>query len=356
MPIIDGNLPASIQQAAQRLQQGGLVAFSTETVYGLGARADDDAAVAHIFASKGRPSSHPLIVHVADAHAAEVFAEQLSPSAQKLIQAFWPGALTVVVTRRAGIAQAAAGRQDTIALRCPAHPVAQQLLQAAQTIGIPGIAAPSANRFGRISPTLAAHVQGEFGAELMVLDGGACALGIESAIVDVSRIHPVLLRPGVLTRAQIEAVLGEHLQEPDEHAPRASGTLTAHYAPRARLRLMPTAMLQTAVEMLAMPHEKTPGRSQVFSSPSGGLAQSDRVGGALTTVAVYSRSLLPGALYGLRHKLMPTDAVAAAHGLFAALRELDADGVALIWVEQPPETPEWAGVLDRLRRAASSAE
>jgi L-threonylcarbamoyladenylate synthase len=327
MPILKGDEPESIAQAAQRLQQGGLVGLPTETVYGLGARADDDAAVTQIFSAKGRPASHPLIVHVADAASAASFTPALGVAAQKLIQAFWPGPLTVVVERRPQMAQTAAGGQSTIALRCPAHPVAQRLLLEAAHQGIPGIAAPSANRFGRISPTTALHVQAEFGPELLVLDGGACALGIESAIVDVSRGEPVLLRPGVLTRAQIETVLDERLQDPDEHAPRASGTLAAHYAPRARLRLMSASMLQNAVEILGIP---------------------------LASLAVYSRSLTPRQVKGLRCKLMPHDAKAAAHDLFAALRELDADGVELIWVEQPPESPEWAGVLDRLQRAAAS--
>jgi L-threonylcarbamoyladenylate synthase len=329
MPILKGDAPESIEQAVLRLQEGGLVALPTETVYGLGARADVDAAVAQIFKAKGRPASHPLIVHVANASAAAAFTPALSASAQKLIQAFWPGPLTVVVQRHPHIANAAAGGQNTIALRCPAHPVAQRLLQSAANQGIPGIAAPSANRFGRISPTTAWHVQAEFGSDLMVLDGGACAVGIESVIVDVSRSEPVLLRPGVLTRTQIEAVLGRPLQNPDDNAPRASGTLAAHYAPRARLRLMSASMLQTAINLLGIP---------------------------LTSLAVYSRSLAHWQLKGLRCKLMPGDAKAAAQDLFAALRELDADGVELIWVEQPPESPEWAGVLDRLQRAASASD
>jgi L-threonylcarbamoyladenylate synthase len=329
MPILKGDSPASVEQAVQQLQNGGLVAFATETVYGLGARADDDAAVARIFALKSRPTSHPLIVHVAHAQAASAFTDHLNDAAQKLIHTFWPGPLTMVVSRRASMATAAASGQNTIALRCPAHPVAQGLLQAAATQAIPGIAAPSANRFGRISPTLAAHVQSEFGPDLMVLDGGACSVGIESAIVDVSGDHTVLLRPGVLTRALIESALGASLTEAHAQSPRVSGSLTAHYAPRARLRLMSTATLQTAIEVLGIP---------------------------LTSLGVYARSLRPHQLRGLRYKWMPNDAAAAAQGLFSALRELDAEGIELIWVEHPPETPEWAGVLDRLRRAAASAD
>jgi len=321
---------AAVQEAAQRLAQGRLLAFPTETVYGLGARADQPEAVRKIFAAKGRPATHPLIVHVADAAAAQPFAASWPDLAQRLAQAFWPGPLTVIVPRRDGMAAEAAGGQASIALRCPSHPVAQALLGAAGRLGVPGIAAPSANRFGRISPTRAEHVVGEFQPidDLWVLDGGSCSEGIESAIVDCSRGRPVLLRPGTLARDRIEAAAGMALQAADAGAPRASGTLAAHYAPRARLRLMPAPMLATALEVLA-----------------GGGAPS-------SAVAVYSRTVrVPAAL--LRRQ-MPQDAAAAAHELFLALRELDASGVSLIWVEQPPDTPEWDGVRDRLQRAAAA--
>ncbi|HSV70315.1 MAG TPA: L-threonylcarbamoyladenylate synthase, partial [Methylibium sp.] len=213
MPVLDGRSPEVVAAAARGLAAGQLVAFATETVYGLGARADDDAAVARIFAAKGRPADHPLIVHVADAAGAQAFAAELSPLARRLIAAFWPGPLTLIVPRRPGAAEAAAGGEATIGLRCPAHPVAQALLRAAAAEGVPGVAAPSANRFGRISPTRAAHVAQEFGDALPVLDGGDCELGIESAIVDVSRGRAVLLRPGVLARERLAAAAGEPLHE-----------------------------------------------------------------------------------------------------------------------------------------------
>jgi L-threonylcarbamoyladenylate synthase len=324
--LLDGSPTANIERAATALAAGELVAFPTETVYGLGARADDDAAVAKIFAAKGRPADHPLIVHVADADAARAFAASVPPVAHRLVGAFWPGPLTVIVPRAAGVAAAATGGQSTIGLRCPAHPVAHALLHAARERGVTGVAAPSANRFGRISPTQAAHVQAEFGESLLVLDGGPCEVGIESSIVDCSRGRPVLLRPGVLTRAQIEAAAGEPLHEPDESAPRASGTLESHYAPRATLRLMPTAMLHTALQMLA-------------GSPLG--------------LAVYSKSLPAGLTQGLRHRAMPERADAVAQELFSVLRAFDDEGVQLIWVEEPPAGPEWEGVRDRLRRAAA---
>jgi len=325
--LLDGNDPAAIDRAAALLAEGELVAFATETVYGLGARADDDAAVAKIFAAKGRPSEHPLIVHVLDATDAQRFAGELPALAQRLVAAFWPGPLTIIVPRRADIGAAAAGGQSTIGLRCPSHPVARSLLQAARERGVPGVAAPSANRFGRISPTLAAHVVDEFGDELAVLDGGACPVGIESSIVDCSRGHPVLLRPGQLTRERIEAAAGEPLREPGADAPRASGTLEAHYAPRAKLRLMTGPMLNTALQLLGPDPLK---------------------------LAVYSRSVPLNVAPGVRHRRMPARPEDAAHELFSVLRELDAEGAQLIWVEEPPADPAWEGVRDRLRRAAAS--
>lgn len=325
--LLDAKDPAAIERAAIALSAGELVAFPTETVYGLGARADDDSAVAKIFAAKGRPSEHPLIVHVPDADAAREFAAHWPPVAARLADALWPGPLTVIVPRLPRMAAAAAGGQDTIGLRAPSHPVARALLDAARAHGVPGVAAPSANRFGRISPTRAEHVQGEFGDAMTVLDGGPCEVGIESAIVDCSRGRPVLLRPGVLTRAQLEAAAGEPLHAPDDSAPRASGTLAAHYAPRAKLRLMPTAMLDTALEML--------GESPL-------------------KLAVYSMQPPRGMASSVHHRVMPVAPQQVAQELFSVLRAFDDEGAQLIWVEEPPTTPEWEGVADRLRRAAAA--
>ena len=325
--LIDGNEAAAIRHAAATLAAGELVAFPTETVYGLGARADDDAAVAKIFAAKGRPADHPLILHVAEAADAMAFAASMPAVAKRLIDELWPGPLTVIVERADGMARAAAGGQGSIGLRCPAHPVAKALLSAARGLGVLGVAAPSANRFGHLSPTRAAHVVDAFGDTLLVLDGGPCRVGIESSIVDCSRGRPVLLRPGILTRASLEAAAGEPLHEPDHEAPRASGTLLAHYAPRAKLRLMTTHTLNTALQLLG----PQPPR-----------------------LAVYSRSLPANAGQGMVHRRMPSRPEAAAHELFQVLRELDAEGVQLIWVEEPPTGPEWDGVRDRLSRAAAS--
>ncbi len=332
MPLLAAADPQAVHAAAAALAAGELLAFPTETVYGLGARADDDAAVQRIFQAKGRPAAHPLIVHAADAGQARRFAASWPASAQALAQAFWPGPLTLIVPRAPALAQAAAGGQRSIGLRVPGHPVARSLLHEALRLGVPGVAAPSANRFGRVSATCAAHVLQEFGPQLKVLDGGECPGGIESAIVDCSGAMPALLRPGLLQRAQIEAVLGQPLGERDEASPRASGSLRSHYAPAARLRLMSTQQLRDALELLG------PQASKL-------------------RLAVYSRARLgvsSRAGRGVEFRLMPDDPAAAAHELFAALRGFDAAGVQLIWVEQPPDTADWEGVRDRLSRAAAA--
>ncbi|MBS0448774.1 MAG: threonylcarbamoyl-AMP synthase [Proteobacteria bacterium] len=324
---LDGHDPAAIAEAADLLAAGALVAFPTETVYGLGARADDDAAVEKIYAAKGRPADHPLIVHVVDAAAAARWAAPWTALAARLADAFWPGPVTLIVPRSPALGTTAAGGHPTIGLRCPAHPVAGALLAAAAERGVAGVAAPSANRFGRVSPTLAAHVESEFDGAIPVLDGGACDVGIESAIVDCTRDRPVLLRPGIVSAAEIEAAAGMPLMEIDADAPRASGTLASHYAPRATVRLMATPTLRTALEVLG----QTPLR-----------------------LAVYSRTLPLDLAPSVRHRRMPAGARQAAHELFSVMRELDAEGAHLIWVEEPPPDPAWDGVRDRLRRAAAT--
>lgn len=331
MPVRPATDPSALEAAVRTLQAGGLVAFPTETVYGLGADAASDTAVAGIFAAKGRPADHPLIVHVRDASVVPNFAAEVPEFAQRLIAAFWPGPLTLILPRRDGVAAAAAGGQATIGLRCPSHPAAQALLAACAAADPPvqGLAAPSANTFGRVSPTTAAHVRDELGDALLVLDGGPCEVGIESAIVDCSRGRPVLLRPGMLTAAEIESACGQPLalpQEVQQAAPRASGTLESHYAPRARVRLMDAAGLQTALDVL---------------------------GREAAAIAVWSRAILHTPSKHVLRRRMPDDARESARQLFAVLREFDAQGVRLIWVETPPGDPEWDGVRDRLRRAAA---
>ncbi len=330
--IRPGTDPQAIAEAARRIRAGALVGFPTETVYGLGADASSDDAVAGIFAAKGRPADHPLIVHVADARQVRDYASGVPAFAARLTKAFWPGPLTVILPRREGVARAAAGGQNSIGLRCPAHPVALAFLKACLELGVSGVAGPSANRFGRVSPTTAPHVAEEFGDALLVLDGGACEVGIESSIVDCTRGKPVLLRPGVLTRAQLEAACGEPVLDKDDaqqagSAPRASGTLEAHYAPNAKVRLMDAGAMQTALDLL---------------------------GADAARLAVYARSALRIPSAQVLCRRMPDDARATAQQLFAVLRDFDAQDARLIWIETPPASPEWDGVRDRLGRAAAS--
>ena len=329
--ILDGASPAAITQAVQVISAGQLLGLPTETVYGLAADAARPDAVARIFAAKGRPSNHPLIVHVADAAGVAHFARDMPAFAERLMAAFWPGPLTLILPRRLDVGEATAGGQDSIGVRCPSHPVAQAVLQALALATPPvwGLAAPSANQFGRVSPTTAAHVAGEFGDSLLVLDGGPCGVGIESTIVDCTRGAPVLLRPGAISRAQVEAACGQRLQGDAAlgEAPRASGTLEAHYAPAAKVRLMHAKALQTSLDLL---------------------------GAEAAHIAVYARTPLRMLSSQVLLRRMPDDAQATAQQLFSALRDFDTQGVKLIWVESVPDTAEWDGVRDRLQRAAAA--
>ena len=340
--IIDGTRPDAIAAAAKALQAGELVGLPTETVYGLGADAANPQAVAKIFTAKGRPSDHPLIVHVADAAGVNHFATDIPVFAQRLIDFFWPGPVTLILPRLAGMATSAAGGQNSIGLRCPSHPVAHALLKALSQLEKPvwGIAAPSANQFGRVSPTSALHVGSEFGSELLILDGGPCEIGIESTIIDCTRGAPVLLRPGNLTRDVLSAACGQTVLLKEEfaageaQAPRASGTLESHYAPTAQVRLMNAKALQTALDLVG--------------------ADVDGKNGGKPVIATWSRAILKSRSSTILRRRMPDDAGAAAHQLFAVLREFDATGVKLIWIETLPETPEWDGVRDRLQRASAT--
>ena len=331
MPLLDGFDPDHVHRAAAELAAGGLVGFPTETVYGLGARADRDTAAAAIFRAKGRPGDHPLIVHVAEPAQAPHFAARWPPAAAALAARFWPGPMTLIVQRRPGVASVAAGGLDTVGLRCPDHPVALALLREAAALGVAGVAGPSANRFGRVSPTRAAHVVDEFGPDLTVLEGGACREGIESTIVDCSREQPTLLRPGTLARAAIEAALrasvGLPLRDRDALAPRVSGSLASHYAPTAEVRL---------------------GDARAIGDALRGLPPA----GPRPMVGVYSRSA-PDVRLSCLHRTMPDDPARVAHELFAVLRAFDDAGVRCLWVEAPPSSAAWDGVRDRLLRAAA---
>ncbi|MDE2419300.1 MAG: threonylcarbamoyl-AMP synthase [Burkholderiales bacterium] len=352
--------PDSIAACADAIRAGDLIGLPTETVYGLGADADNASAVAKVFAAKGRPADHPLIVHVAsfDGGMAGVahFAERVPAFAQQLMSAFWPGPLTLILPRRDGVGAAAAGGQASIGLRCPDHPVAQAVLSALRKPAagqdvVWGVAAPSANRFGRVSPTTAAHVQSELGdvlkGALLILDGGPCEVGIESTIIDCTRGAPVLLRPGAITGAQVEAACGRKLLSNEEllvqdpqgleaqkasKAPKASGTLESHYAPSATVRLMDAKALQSALDMLgnALP-----------------------AGESRATIAVYTRTALKTQSKQVLLRSMPGDASVTAHELFSVLREFDDAGVKLIWVETLPDDGSWDGVRDRLKRASA---
>jgi L-threonylcarbamoyladenylate synthase len=311
-----------IAAAVAALRRGELVGLPTETVYGLAADAANPAAVARIFALKGRPADHPLIVHLDSAAQLAQWCAHVPAQAEALAAAFWPGPLTMILPRAAWVPDAVTGGQDTVGLRCPAHPLALAVLQAFGG----GLAAPSANRFGRISPTRAAHVRDEFGDRLpIVLDGGDCAIGIESTIVDLSGAVPRILRPGRISRTAIEGVIGLVRAGGDASSPRASGTLEAHYAPRTPMLLLSRGpLLREAREQSAL--GKRPGLLLLGALPD------DAAGRALPA--------LPDAY---------------AQGLYASLRALDAEGHQVLLVERPPDAPEWTAVLDRLRRATAGA-
>jgi L-threonylcarbamoyladenylate synthase len=319
-------------RAVELLRGGELVAFPTETVYGLGADASNPAAVAKIFAAKGRPADHPLIVHLAGHDAVDQWAEEVPAVAWELIETFWPGPLTLILRKQAWVPDAVTGGQDTVGLRVPGHPVALELLRrfAAATGQHAGIAAPSANRFGRISPTTAAHVLEELGDRVpLIIDGGACAVGIESTIIDCSRGEPVVLRPGHIAPAHLEAVIGRQpLIETASGAPRVSGSLAAHYAPQTPMRLVAGERL---LDFLNAQRHK-----------------GDSCG-------VISHSQPPQA--GMPHgwRMLPANPVGYAHDLYAALRDLDHADLSLIAVEALPDDPAWAAVADRLRRAVAGA-
>jgi L-threonylcarbamoyladenylate synthase len=322
---------AEYTRAVELLHAGDLVAFPTETVYGLGADASNPSAVAKIFAAKGRPADHPLIVHLAGHDAVDHWAEEVPAYAWELMETFWPGPLTLILKKQSWVPDAVTGGQDTVGLRVPGHPVALELLRRFAAVGgHGGIAAPSANRFGRISPTTAAHVQEELGQSVpLILDGGACAVGIESTIIDCSRGEPVVLRPGHISPEHLGAVFGRQPRiETAAGAPRVSGSLAAHYAPQTPMRLITSDRLLDFIN--AQRHK------------------GDHCG-------VIGHSQPPHA--GMPHvwRMMPADPVGYAHDLYAALREMDHAGVSLIVVEALPEQSAWAAVADRLRRAVAGA-
>jgi len=312
-----------VARAVAVLAGGGLVAFPTETVYGLGADASSDAAVGRIFAVKGRPRAHPLIVHLAEGAPLDGWATDVPEVARQLARAAWPGPLTMILRRGPRVAAATTGGADTVGLRVPAHPVAQALLRGFGG----GVAAPSANRFGRVSPTTADHVAADLGDDVdYLLDGGACEVGVESTIVDLSRGRGVLLRPGGLAREAIEAITGP-LAAADPAAPAAPGTLAGHYAPRAAL--------------VAVAPDEVPAA----------VADALRLGGRVAVLAPAAAFATWPALPAHPHPL-PDELPAMARALYAALRDLDAAGIDVVIAALPPAVGLGEAVGDRLRRAA----
>jgi L-threonylcarbamoyladenylate synthase len=306
---------ADIRRAAEVLRAGGLVAFPTETVYGLGADASSAAAISRLYAVKGRPADHPVIVHFDSLERALAWGRDVPSQAKRLAERFWPGPLTLVLKRSERAGDFVTGGQDSIGVRVPAHPIAHALLEAFGG----GVSAPSANRFGRVSPTSAAHVREDLGSDVdLVLEGGESEVGIESTIIDLSSGKAVLLRPGHIQKRQIADVIGEVLEK-TVASPRHSGGLERHYAPKTPARLVETFALD---QEIAKHGDKV--AVLAFSRPD------ERVD------------------FWLR---MPRDPAAYAHRLYAALRELDSAGCELILVESPPDAPEWSAVRDRLRRA-----
>jgi len=317
---VDALQPSSIKEAAGILRRGGLVAFPTETVYGLGADASNLAAVARIYEVKGRPRNHPVIVHIGDMAQLDRWAREIPAHGAKLAERFWPGPLTLVLRRAHGVSDELTGGQETIGLRVPGHPVALELLREFRG----GIAAPSANRFGRISPTSAEHVLDDLGSDVdLILDGGPCAIGIESTIVDVSRGRPVLLRPGRIKEEDIAAALGVPPAPRDADAPRASGTLESHYAPRRPLRLVASYEWEVRLQ------STTRGR--------GVMSFRSRQMGDTSVIWIQA----------------PADPDRYGHDLYANLRALDMSGCDEIVVEEPPVSSEWTAIRDRLKRARS---
>ena len=323
--MIVPSTPDAIATAAGALRDGHLVAFPTETVYGLGADARNAAALAKLFAAKGRPREHPVIVHLASSAVLTRWARGVPAYARALADAFWPGPLTLILPRADGVSDLVTGGQTSVGIRVPDHAVARALLAAFAERGGEGIAAPSANRFGRISATTAQHVKSEFGDEVaIILDGGPCRHGIESTIVDCTGAEPVLLRPGAISIERLARVLGRPPRAPSAGTPRAPGSLAAHYAPRTQARLLPRADLIGALGKLGRPGSH---------------------------IAVLAHSVnQPPAFEGTWFDA-PSESAPYAQQLYANLRALDAREADEIWIETPPDGPDWIAVHDRLRRA-----
>lgn len=361
-----------ILDAANALKNGELVAFPTETVYGLGADASNNQALARLYKAKGRPESHPVIVHIATVDGLSNWAVDIPPEAYNLAECFWPGPMTLILKRASGVSDRVTGGQATIGIRIPSHPVALELLEKFGG----GIAAPSANKFGRISATMAGDVRREFGNEVaFVLDGGLCQVGIESTIVDLTGVLPRILRPGMITPRQVADVVGkdvlgadgqilaiaaadcnrEEVQQDEsrqkseqnqdvnhqnretnrkgQNTIRVPGSMKSHYAPRTPLRLLSSAELMTEIGKAA----ESGRRIAVLSLQAKPLSQpatNDEASGETPWIVA------------------PDDPQAYARQLYSSLRKLDQASAHFIFVEAPPLSESWLGIIDRLKRAA----
>lgn len=317
-------IPDDIPKAARLLHEGGLVAFPTETVYGLGADATNEVAVRKIFAVKERPTDHPLIVHIAGVYQLEQWAKEVSPLAMQAAKAFWPGPLTLVLKKQPRVSEVLTGGQDTIALRVPRHPVAVKLLDAFGG----GIAAPSANKFTRISPTTAAAVYEELHSAVdLILDGGACEIGLESTILDMSGEKPVILRPGMITKEMLEEEFGMQvaLRRQDTPAPRAPGQHHLHYAPKTKTQIIKTEEIRALLQ--ALPRDELP-----------------------VVCLVHSQTSFPH-IDHVQWVNMPADAAGYAHDIYRTLRALDVEHYKQILIEAVPNDLAWNAIQDRLTKA-----
>lgn len=329
MSVAPGATASDIEAAAAALRAGELVAFPTETVYGLGADARQREALRRVYQLKGRPTTHPLILHLGDVSQLPEWVDEIPREVTALATRFWPGPLTLVLPRGSGVLDELTGGQDTVAIRVPAHPVARALLAAFGS----GIAAPSANRYGHVSPTCAAHVREEFPSGLRVLEGGACEVGLESTILSLVGGQVRVLRPGVISRSALQEALGRSLviegPREGERVPRVPGSTPSHYAPNTPLRIVSSDSLERALQAY--------------------LARGERV------AVLARRAALPTLPVGLCTWLAaPDDAVAYGQSLYANLRTLDKSSAHVLLVESPPLTEAWEAVTDRLTRAAGS--
>lgn len=342
-----------ILEAAAALKRGELVAFPTETVYGLGADASNNVALERLYQAKGRPESHPVIVHIASVADLKDWAVDIPEEAFQLASRFWPGPMTLILKKAAHISERITGGQATIGVRIPSHQVALDLLERFGG----GIAAPSANKFGKISPTTAADVRKEFGDEVAhVLDGGSCQVGIESTIIDLTGGGPRILRPGMITKREIFDVIGAEVivapGVPKAGETRAPGSMKSHYAPRTPLRLLPFEQLVEEIERADKDGEavavlafraRPVGAAEGEAGWPKALGAGDRVTDEKAGAASKSAIVWVTA---------PSDPPGYAHQLYSSLRKLDKAGANFILVETPPASENWLGIMDRLRRAA----